>query len=80
MFGVMFFIILGTIAWISLALWPAFIAKNKGYSFILFLLLGVFVSFILALIVAALLKDKTLTPEEARAVDKALHEQEGIDI
>lgn len=75
----MFFIILGVIAWISFALWPAFIAKNKGYSFILFLLLGVFLSFLVALIVAALLKDKTLTPEEAKAVEDAMHKSEGIE-
>lgn len=75
----MFFIILGVVAWISFALWPAFIAKGKGYSFVLFLLLGIFLSFIVALVIAALLKDKTLTPEEARRVEKALHEEEGIE-
>lgn len=75
----MFFIILGVIAWVSFALWPAFIAQRKGYSFVLFLLLGIVFSFLLALIVAALLKDKTLTPEEARRVEKALHKSEGLE-
>ncbi len=75
----MFFIILGVIAWVSFALWPAFIAQRKGYSFALFLLLGILVSFILALVVAALLRDKTLTPAEAKRVEEALHEEEGLE-
>lgn len=75
----MFFIILGIVAWVSFALWPAFIAKNKGYSFVLFLLIGIVFSFILALVVAALLKDKTLTPAEAKRVEEALHKEEGLE-
>ncbi len=74
----MFFLILGIVAWIVLALWPATIAKNKGYSFALFLLLGILVSFILALIVAALLKDKTETAEDRAddaAVERALQKE-----
>lgn len=37
----MFFIILGAIIWIAIALWPATIAKRKGYSFILFFLISI---------------------------------------
>lgn len=66
-----YFAVLGIVAWVALALWPAFMAKRKGYSFILFFLLGVFVSFLLALIIAAVLKDKD--PRIA-AADKAAEE------
>lgn len=66
----MFIGILGIVAWIVFAFWPAFIAKRKGYSFALFLLLGILTSFVLALIVALVLKDKTLTAQD-RADDAA---------
>ncbi len=75
----MFFVILGLVAWIVFAFWPAFIAKRKGYNFWLFLLLGVLVSFVLALIVAVLLKDKTETARDKadnQAVEKAIREEE----
>ncbi|HSX45655.1 MAG TPA: hypothetical protein VLG27_01460 [Candidatus Saccharimonadia bacterium] len=65
-----FFIILGIVLWVFIAFWPAFIAKNKGYSFILFLVLSWFVSFIITLIVVTLLKDKTMTKSD-RAADRA---------
>lgn len=51
-------IILGIVAWVVLATWPARIASKKGYSFLLFFLLAILISFLLALIVAAMLKDK----------------------
>lgn len=53
----MFFIILGTILWVALALWPAFIAKGKGYSFILFFLISLLFWWI-TLFVVIFLKDK----------------------
>lgn len=65
-----FFIILGVVLWVAVAFWPALIARRKGYSFILFLILSWFVSFIITLLVVALLKDKTIT-EEDRAADRA---------
>ncbi len=77
-----FYGLLGAVAWICLALWPANIAKRKGYSFTLFLLLGILVSFIIALIVAGLLKDKNQSAADKKAekaVDKVLHKQEGIE-
>jgi len=52
------FVILGMVLWILLAFWPAMLAKRKGYSFILFLILSWFVSFIVTLIVVLILKDK----------------------
>lgn len=75
----MFFVVLGVVAWLVLALWPAMIAKRKGYSFVLFLLLGIFISFLLALIIASLLKDKTETAQEKAddaAAEKALQKEE----
>jgi ABC-type Mn2+/Zn2+ transport system permease subunit len=58
----MFFIILGIILWVALAFWPATLAKRKGYSFILFLLLSWIVSWLIGLIVALLVPDKTILP------------------
>ena len=54
----MFFIILGTILWIAVALWPAFIARRKGYSFLLFFLISLFFWWI-TLFVTLFMKDKT---------------------
>jgi ABC-type Mn2+/Zn2+ transport system permease subunit len=65
-----FFIILGTVLWIAFAFWPAILAKRKGYSFIVFLVLSWFVSFFVTLFVVFLLKDKTVTSAD-RAADKA---------
>lgn len=53
----MFLIILGTILWIALAFWPATIAKNKGYSFILFFLISLFFWWI-TLFVVIFMKNK----------------------
>lgn len=53
-----FLIILGLILWIAFAFWPAVIAKNKGYSFFLFLILSWFVSFLITLVVVLVLPDK----------------------
>lgn len=65
-----FLIILGIVLWIALAFWPALLAKRKGYSFLLFLLLSWFISFLITLVVVLFLKDKTITAAE-RAADKA---------
>lgn len=64
------YVMVGILLWIILALWPAFMAKRKGYSFILFFILAIFISWLLALIVALVLHDKNETPE-TRAADKA---------
>ncbi len=64
------FYILGLVLWILFAFWPAMLAKRKGYSFILFLVLSWFVSFVITLIVVLFLKDKTMTAAD-RAADKA---------
>lgn len=65
-----FLIILGVALWIAFAFWPALLAKRKGYSFIVFLLLSWFVSFLITLVVVLFLKDKTVTAAD-RAADKA---------
>ena len=65
-----FYIIIGIVLWVALAFWPASVAKRKGYSFILFLLLSLFVSWLITLIVVLFLKDKNQTPESI-AADKA---------
>lgn len=65
----MFYIILGIFLWIVLALIPAMLAKRKGYSFIIFLILSWFVSFLLTLIVVMILKDKNKTAQD-RANDR----------
>lgn len=70
--------IIGLIAWIIIAFWPAWWAKQKGYSFVLFLILSWLISFILTLIIVALLRDKTETAQDRAddaAVDRALEEE-----
>lgn len=54
----MFYVILGLILWIAFAFWPAIWAKNKGYSFIIFLLLSWFVSFLVTLLIVLILPNK----------------------
>jgi hypothetical protein len=65
--------ILGVILWVLFAFWPAIVARRKGYSFILFFLFSL-VLFVVALIVAYALKDKTKTPRDI-ANDKAVKEE-----
>jgi uncharacterized membrane protein len=70
-----FSIIIGIIAWIVIAFWPARWASKKGYNFFVFLVLSWFISFILTLIIVAFLDDKNKTPESRdadRAVDEAM--------
>lgn len=55
----MFMIVLGIFLWVMLALWPGFMARKKGYSFLLFALIALFISFLLALIIVLFLPDKT---------------------
>jgi ABC-type Mn2+/Zn2+ transport system permease subunit len=74
----MFFITLGIILWIALAFWPAWLAKQKGYSFLLFLILSWLVSFVITLIVVLILRDKTTTASDRRAdaaADRALKKE-----
>jgi small-conductance mechanosensitive channel len=59
------YILLGIILWVIIALWPAMIAKRKGYSFIGFFALSLFFWWI-TLFVALFMKDKsTPTPPTA---------------
>ncbi len=74
-----FFIVLGIALWVILAFWPAVIARKKGYSFALFLITALFLSWIISLIVVLFLKDKTETAEQKAddiAVDAILEKQE----
>lgn len=71
--GVSFYLVLGIVLWVLFALWPAIWAKKKGYSFIVFLLLAWITSFLLTLIVVALLKNKNKT-EADRKAEKAVSE------
>lgn len=58
------FITIGAVLWIMLAFWPASLAKKKGYSFLLLLILSWGVSFIITLIAVVLLEDKTTGDQE----------------
>lgn len=74
-----FFIVLGIALWVILAFWPAVMARKKGYSFALFLITALFLSWIISLIVVLFLKDKTETEEQRAddiAVDAILEKQE----
>ncbi len=65
--------VIGLIAWMVIAFWPARWAHNKGYNFFIFLTLSWFISFILTLIIVAFLRDKNETAQ-SRADDKAVQE------
>jgi len=73
------FLILGLVIWALLAIWPAYVAKKRGYSFILFLLASLVVSWLLMLIVAYIIPDKTLTAKDKAddlQAEKALAREE----
>lgn len=59
------FYLLGLILWVLVALWPAFIAKGKGYSFLLFFIISIPFWFI-TLIVAALMRPRGATASSQR--------------
>lgn len=62
-----FYLVLGIIVWVVVALWPANLAKRKGYSFILFFLLSMFISWVATLIIVLILKNKNITDEDREA-------------
>lgn len=73
------FLILGLVIWALLAIWPAYVAKKRGYSFILFLLASLVVSWLLMLIVAYIIPDKTITAKDKAddlQAEKALAREE----
>ncbi len=72
--GISFVVILGIVLWVLLAFWPAIMARKKGYSFVLFALIAIFISFLLALVIVALLKDKNETAQD-RADKKAVDQE-----
>jgi hypothetical protein len=57
--------ILGVIAWIIIAIWPARVAARKGHSFWGYFLLSLLFWWITLFIVYFGLKDKTQTPAAA---------------
>ncbi len=74
-----FLAVLGVVLWIFLALWPAMMAKKKGYSFILFFIISIFISWLLGLVIVLLLSDKNETAESreaSAAAEKALDIEE----
>jgi len=80
-FGTSFILILGLAVWIVVAIWPAMIAKRKGYSFALFLSLAILFSFLISLIIALLLKNKNQTAKDRadeKAVNEELDKEEGL--
>jgi len=75
----MFFGILGAVLWIILAFWPAIVARKKGYSFILFFLLSIVISWLITLIIVLVLKNRNETAEDraaSQAADKVLEAEE----
>lgn len=74
-----FLAVLGVVLWIFLALWPAMMAKKKGYSFVLFFIISIFISWLLGLIIVLFLSDKNETAESreaSAAAEKALDIEE----
>lgn len=70
--------LLGSILWVIFAFWPAIVARRKGYSFILFFILSIFL-FIIALIIAYAMPNKNMTDKDRaadRAAEKKLDEEE----
>lgn len=67
--------IIGIILWVLLAFWPAMLAKRKGYSFILFLILSWFVSFAITLLAVLFLKDKNKISADQTINKTAIDEQ-----
>lgn len=60
-------IILGLFLWFTVAIWPAYLAKKKGYSFLLFLLVSWAISWLFALIIVLVLEDKNASKSEGVA-------------
>lgn len=65
--------ILGLIAWVLIAIWPAQIASKKGHSFILWFIVSLFFWWITLFVAAFGLEDKTKTARDI-ADDKAVDE------
>lgn len=71
--------ILGVIAWILVAIWPATIAAKKGHSFVIWFIISLFFWWITLFVAAFGLKDLTKTPEDIaadKAVDAAIERQQ----
>ena len=65
--------ILGFIAWIIIATWPAMVARKKGHSFVFWFILSLFFWWVTLFVVYFGLQDFTKTPEDL-AADEAVRE------
>jgi len=75
----MFWFILGVVAWIIIAIWPARVASRKGHSFLLYFVVSIFFWWITLFIVYFGLKDKNETAQSRaneKAVEKVLEQEE----
>lgn len=71
--------VLGLIAWIIIAIWPARIASKKGHSFLLWFIVSIFFWWITLFWVSFGLNDKNKTAQDIandEAVDKILEKEE----
>lgn len=71
--------ILGLIAWVLIAIWPARVAGNKGHSFLLWFIISIFFWWITLFVVYFGLTDKNRTAKsiaDDKAVDAALEREE----
>jgi phosphotransferase system glucose/maltose/N-acetylglucosamine-specific IIC component len=71
--------ILGLIAWIIIAFWPARVASRKGHSFLGYFILSLFFWWITLFVVYFGLKDKNETTRDRaseKAAEKVLEQEE----
>lgn len=71
--------VLGLVAWIIVAIWPAHVASRKGHSFLVWFFISIFFWWIALFVVYFGLKDKTKTAQDIaddKAVDKILEKEE----
>lgn len=74
-----FYAVLGIVLWIFLAFWPAMVAKRKGHSFVLYFVLSIIVSWLIMLIFAYAVKDKTISDSQRKKEAKMDAEIEQIE-
>ena len=74
-----FYAVLGVVLWIFLAFWPAMVAKRKGHSFVLYFVLSIVFSWLIMLIFAYSVKDRTLSDTQRKKEAKMDAEIEQIE-
>jgi len=73
------FVILGTVLWVIVAIWPAYVAKSKGHNFLGWFILSLLFWWITLFIVYFGLKDNNETAQDRaddKAAEKALEKEE----